>query len=264
MTSAEQYTPRNYSELDYVAAAKRTADAILRSNPLTNAVVSRGLMRWIGNHVDANGNKVNFLWIGDFVPADTTMGGISQRGVAMWRDDSTSVEVNQGRLAFALYDHAPGDGGLGLRQTIHVRSLDGKDLLNEARNGGQSFPRMPIPMGATGLPANWITTQNAAFHTLSEGQCSVVGKHVMARYWTGCTADATGEFQVVVEWAGGGTASGPVHAVAASTTPVFEDYIDVSAARGQTITVKIQGHRTSGAGTCYTAPIAFANFTNAP
>lgn len=261
MTSFEQYTPRNISALDALAAAKRTADQILRSNPLTNAVISHGLMKWIGNHVDVNGDKINFLWIGDFFPADTTMGGIPQKGIVMWRDDSTGSAVNDGRLAFALYDHDPGGGGLGLRQTIHMDSLDGKAILSESRLGGQQFPHLNIPMGFSGTDTGkWATADSASFFTLLEGFGHCVGTQLYARFWSQTQSTAAGEFRVTVTWSGG-TITGTVFSQAVNTVTFREDTLDVSAARGEMLQVKVEGRRASGTGTVAAAPISFRNFT---
>lgn len=261
MTSPEQYTPRDYSELDYIAAAKRVADAILRTNPLTNAVVSRGLMRWVGNHVDIDGDKINFLWIGDFLPADTTMGGIPQKGIVMWRDDSTGVGVNAGRQAFALYDHDPGGGGLGLRQTIHWDSLDGKNLWRESRLGGQEFPHMNIPMGIAGTDTGkWPAVDSTTFFALLEGFTHVVGNTLYARFWTQTQSTAAGEFRVTVGYSGG-TIVGTVFPQAANFTVFREDTINIAAARGEMIQVKVEGRRTSGTGTVGAAPVSFRNFS---
>lgn len=261
MTTPEQYTPRNYSELDYIAAAKRTADAILRTNPLTNAVVSRGLMRWIGNHVDINGDKINFLWIGDFFPADTTMGGIPQKGIVMWRDDSTGTSVNDGRQAFALYDHDPGGGGLGLRQTIHWSSLDGKNLWSEARAGGQDFPHMNVPMCATGSDTGkWAATDSTSFATILEGYSHAVGNSLYARFWSQTQSTAAAEFRVTVTYSGG-TIVGTLFSQAVNTVALREDTIDVAAARGEMLQIKVEGRRSSGTGSVGAAPISFRNFS---
>lgn len=261
MTSFEQYTPREISALDALAAAKRIADQIIRNNPLTNAVVSRGLMQWRGNHVDIDGDKVNFLWIGDFFPADPTMGGIPQKGIVMWRDDSTASSVDAGRIAFALYDHDPGGGGLGLRQTIHLDSLDGKHLLSESRKGGQEFPHMNVPMGATGSDTGkWASTDSTSFATVLEGFTHAVGNQLYARFWTQTQSTAAGEFRVTVTWSGG-TITGTLFTQAVNTVTFREDTLDVTAARGEMLQVKVEARRSSGTGSVAAAPISFRNFT---
>ena len=250
MTSAEQYTPREYSALDVVASAKRTADAILRSNPLTNAVISQGLMRWEGNHTDVNGDKVNFLWIGEFQPNDPTMGGIPQRGIVIWRDDSTASAVNDGVIAFALYDHNPGGDGLGLRQTIHVRSVDNDTLVQEARNGGLQFPHSTIPMyeGPDTNRARWPSVTSTSFVTALEGYVSCIGNHVYARYWVSTPAATTAEYRVTASWSGG-SVTGATQVQGASIIALAEDTIDVTGARGQAdLQVKVQLRVASGPG----------------
>lgn len=266
MTSPEQYTPRSFSYLDWVAAAKRTADDIMAANPLTNAVISRGLMQWRGNHTDVNGDKVNFVWIGEFRPEDTTMGGIPQRGSVFWRDDSTAASVEKGTIAWALYDHNPGGDGLGLRQTIHSYSVDNNQLINESRSGGLRFPRMPVPMGPGGGASrtSWHQTTSTSMQTLSEGGCSGIGRHVYARYWSHNEGGVAGEFQVTVEWPGG-SASGPVHSQGGGSASVSlrEDTISVPGSRGTDLMqVKIEGRVVSGASFVAVAPLAVQNFTD--
>lgn len=266
MSSPQQYTPRPPSALDVLQAAKRTADAILRSNPLTNAVVSQGLMRWIGNHTDVNGDKINLLWIGDFLPPDPTMGGEPQRGVVLWRDDSAGAAYNDGVLAFALYDHDPGGGGLGLRQTLHLRSIDNNQLLSEARNGGLQFPHATIPMyeGAVTDRNKWPSITDTSFVTMMEGMVSSIGNHVYARYWTHTPAGTSGEFRVTASWSGGSIVGSTV-AQGPAGLGLQEATLNVTGSRGQAdLQVKIEGRVTGGAGAIAVAPVSFRNFTDAP
>lgn len=258
MTSAEQYTPRNLSALDAIAAAKRTADAILRANPLTNAVVSRGLMRWTGNHVKTIGpDKIDFLWIGDFLPADSSLGGIPQKGISMWRDDSTG-----GAIAFALYDHNPGGDGLGLRQTLHMDGGDGKRLYTEARHHGLQWPQTDIYMGSTPQDiTQWAKHGGGSFATLAEGRVSVVGNHVVARYWAASTDGAAGEWRVRIETPSGDII-GPVNTLGVNTNTAFEDQITVSSQRGDTRIIRLEARYTNGVGFVRAMPVSFRCYTN--
>lgn len=261
MSSPEQYTPRSYSELDWIAAAKRTADAILRSNPLTNAVIGHGLMRWTGNHTDVNGDKVDYLWIGDFQPNDPTLGGIPQKGIVMRRDDSTASGVNDGRAAFLIYDHDPGGGGLGLRQTLHLWSLDGIQLFEESRQGGQSWPEFPIPMGPWGQDINlWPYTTGATFYTLWEGWANIVGRDLIAEYAGQGSAGCASEYKVLI-WPNGGPAvEGPLHSYGPTGGAVIKDTIDVSSLRGQTRLVQLVGRVTNGVGRATATATSFRSY----
>lgn len=260
MTSPQQYTPRDLSALDILQSSKRTADAILRNNPLTNARISHGLMVWVGNHVKTgSSDKVEFFWVGDFLPADTTMGGIPQKGVVMFRDDATG-----GQYAWALYDHDPGGGGLGLRQTIHLRSGDGKRMHTEARHGGMQWPQSDIYMGATGLILEWPSTDQGTFQTLSEGRVSVIGNHVVARYWAATSGGATGEWRVRVEGPSGDII-GPLRTLGVNANTAFEDQLDVSIGRGDTFPIRLEARVTNGTGPtgrARCAPISFRCYTN--
>lgn len=261
MTSAEQYTPREYSALDTVAAAKRTADQILRNNPLTNAVISHGLMRWTGNHVDINADKVDYVWIGDFLPADTSLGGIPQKGIVFRRDDSTAAGINDGFYSFAMYDHDPGGGGLGLRQTIHWRSLDGGNLWGESREGGQSWPEFPIPMGPYGTnTALWPGTGSGTFQVLWQGWGNIVGRDLVAEYSGQSETGAACEFQVKVFPNGGPSIDGPVRVVGVGATGHFKDTIDVTSVRGETRFIQLFGRVTNGVGRAAVTVTSFRSY----
>lgn len=260
MSSPEQYTPRNFSELDWIAAAKRTADAIVRSNPLTNAVITSGLTQWRGNHVDINGDKVEFLWIGDFLPPDTTLGGIPQKGIVFRRDDSTAAGVNDGMTAFALYDHDPGGGGLGLRQTIHWGSLDGDQLWSESRVGGQSWPEFPIPMGPWGTSTSlWPGTTSGSFDVLWQGWGNIVGRDLVAEYSGQGEAGAACEFQVKVFPNGGPSIDGPIHTLVAAGAN-YKDTIDVTAVRGETRFIQLLGRVTNATGRASASVTSFRSY----
>lgn len=253
LTSVEQYTPRDYSALDVVAAAKRTADAILRANPLTNAVISRGLMRWTGNHVTGSGAKIDHLWIGEFFPPDPTMGGVPQKGFSLVRDDSTG-----GTSAFALYDHDPGGGGLGLRQTIHLESLDDQRLMSESRLGGQQWPEHPITMGPWGNDIGlWPGQATGSFDVLWHGWGNIVGRNLTAEYHCAGTGGAATEFKVRIYPNGGPVVEGPPHAFGVGAQGTVTDTIDVSSMRGETRFIELLGRVTNAVGTARASVTSF-------
>lgn len=261
MSSPEQYTPRDFSALDVVQAAKRTADAILRANPLVNAVVSHGLMVWKGNHVDNVGDKTDYLWIGDFFPADPTMGGIPQKGFVIRRDDSTSSGVQEGTVVFAMYDHDPGGGGLGLRQTIHWESLDQRNLWSESRQGGQAWPEFPIPMGPWGdNVGRWPSTSSGSLTVMWDGWANIVGRDLVAEYAIQGASGAAGEYLVRVFPNGGSPIDGPLRTHGAGGGAVFKDTIDVSSVRGETRRVQLLGRVTNATGNTTASVISFRSY----
>lgn len=261
MTSAQQYTPRDFTALDILGAAKRTADAILRTNPLTNAIISHGLMKWIGNHTKtASSDKIEFLWIGDFFPPDSTMGGIPQKGVVMFRDDSSG-----GQYSWALYDHDPGGDSLGLRQTIHLQSGDGRRMYTEARHGGLLWPQSDIYMGVTSNDiTQWASCSvgAASFQTVAEGRVSVVGNHVVARYWAATTDGAAGEWRIRIETPSGDIL-GPTRSLGVNANTAFEDQLDVTLQRGDTRVIRLEARTTNSTGKARAQPISFRCYTNA-
>jgi hypothetical protein len=136
--SVARYTPRQADLVDAVAAAKRIADQQMRSNPVEDAVVVRGLTRFQGNYGG------DFAWFGEFLPYDQNLvdefgDKMPQRGISFVRDDP------QGNSAFAMYDWNP-QPGVPLRQRVVMHDADGKVMWQEGVNGGRAFPDTPIVM----------------------------------------------------------------------------------------------------------------------
>lgn len=250
MTTPDYYTPRSPSGLDVVAYARRVVDALHRNNPLTDAVVDQGLIKWLGNYTNSGDpNKINFLWIGEFFPADTNLGGIPQRGFSLVRDDARG-----GISAIAMFDSTPSAGG-GLRQQLFFTSGDGARLAAESRNGGWAWPAELIPLGPLGNDTlKWPGTQSGSFDTLWEGRVNVIGRHVAYRIFAANDNGATGEFRVRVEGPGGDLVS-TTHTVAVNVQEVLDSSFSVAAARGNTCTIRLEARRTNAAGTCRMTPI---------
>lgn len=252
--SPEQYAPRVPTLIDTTAYTNRLVDQILRTNPLTNASVSSGLIRWLGNYISGPGpDYINFLWIGEFLPADTNLAGSPpQRGFSLVRDDSRG-----GVSAIALYDANPA-GSPGLKQTLFFTSGDGKRLMEESREGGQRWPEAPVAMGAIGSDAGaWpgVNTVSPAYGTIWEGRFSVIGNRLHYRFFVGTDAATSGTFRMRVEMPGGDVV-GPTHTQGVFGTSVADDSIDVSAARGLTVRAYWEGARTAGAGFVRATPLA--------
>lgn len=238
------YAPRDQSAVDVMQATRRAVDEMARSNPLQSAVVSSGLVKWIGNYTNStNPDKVNFLWIGEFLPGDPAMGGRPQRGFSLVRDDS-----RQGVSALAMYDPTPNAGGSGLRQILIMTSGDGKRLYEESRDGGQRFPEDNLWMGLIGDSASlWPGTTNPGFSTLWEGRVSIVGNRLKYRVFTYNDVGIASEARMRVEL-GGGDAVGPTHSLGAGAQTVFDSEVDVSAGRGTTVTFRWEARCTAGSG----------------
>lgn len=122
----QQYTPRRADLVDALADVRRVSDATVRANPLRNAVVDDGLMRWRGKYGD------DFLWVGEILPADPT-DGEPQRAFVLNRDDPI------GAPAFSMYDFAPQPGG-PLRQRVVQEDADGRTMFREGTDGGVAWP----------------------------------------------------------------------------------------------------------------------------
>lgn len=234
------YAPRDQSVVEVVHYVRRAIDEMTRSNPLQSAVVSSGLIRWIGNYTNLSSpDKVNFLWIGEFFPGDPTMGGRAQRGFSLVRDDS-----RQGVSALAMYDPSPNAGGSGLRQVLIMTSGDGERLFEESRDGGQRFPEETMWMGPIGDSAQlWPGTNLTTFATIWEGRASLVGNKIAYRVFCYNEAGVASEHRMRVSLSGGDVV-GPTHALATGTQDVFESTVDVAAGRGTTVTFRWESRLT--------------------
>lgn len=251
MTTPDYYSPRSPSSVDALVYARRVVDSILRNNPLTDAVVDRGLIKWLGNYVSGGGpDKINFLWIGEFLPADPNLGGIPQRGFSLVRDDSRG-----GVSAISLFDGNPAGVG-GLRQTLVFTSGDGQTLARESRNGGWYWPESLIPMAPMGNNTiEWPGTQSGTFQTLWEGRVAVVGRDLSYRIFAANDGGAAGEFRVRVE-AIGGDIVGTTHVLGVGLQDVFDSSFSIAGARGTTVPVRIEARRTNAAGSCRATPLS--------
>jgi hypothetical protein len=248
VTSPDFYTPRPPSATDTLAYTRRVVESILRNNPLTDAVVSRGLIKWIGNYVGGDGSPVNFLWIGEFLPADPNLGGVPQRGFSLVRDDSRG-----GVSAFVMVDPDPGAGG-GLRQIIVMTSGDGKELYRESRMGGLFFPSDNIVLSVYGDEfAKWPSVSTSSFNSFGYARANVIGNTIKYRIAVGTasTAVSSGEVRLNVN-SDGVDLYGPTHVFnGAVGQDIFEGEVDVTQFRSNNVEVVLQGRRTSGTGKIY-------------
>ena len=237
------YAPRDQSAVEIIQYARRAIDEMARSNPLQNAVVSLGLIRWIGNYTNlTNPDKVNFLWIGEFLPADPTMGK-PQRGFSLVRDDS-----RQGASAIAMYDPSPNLGGTGLRQVVIITSGDRKRLFEESRDGGQRYPEENVWMGMLGDSAQiWPGTTAGTFSTLWEGRVNVVGNKLRYRMFGYNDPGVSSEYRMRVSL-DSGDVNGPTHVAGAGVQGVLDSEVDVTAGRGTTVALRWEARATGGAG----------------
>lgn len=146
-------TPRSPTIVDQVAEAQRVAESIARANPLYNARIDGGLMVWRGNYAGSGGVADSLLWVGEFSPRDGSK-GVSQRGFALTRDDP------EHGWAFYMFD-PEGESRSAtdpLRQRIFMRDADNRQILNEARGGGVSFPVGQIPLYSSNLIFQTVRT----------------------------------------------------------------------------------------------------------
>jgi hypothetical protein len=247
MTAPTQfYAPRDPDFIDTIGYTQRVVDQILRNNPLTDAVVSEGLIKWIGNYTNAgNPDKINFVWIGEFFPADTNLpGSPPQRGISMVRDDSRG-----GISAFAIYDDNPGGGG-GLKQTIHMTSGDNDALAMEHRDGGWRWPEENIYMGPFGSNVlDWIGTTGTTYPNgmLYEGWANILGNRIEYRVVGATTNGATADFRMRLAGVGGDVV-GPTHSLGVNSSAFFINGFDVSASRGTNRQLVLEAQRTNGVG----------------
>ena len=236
------YAPHPPAAEEVIAYVRRAIDQLMRSNPLQNAVVSTGLIRWIGNYTNSgNPDKVNFLWVGEFLPADPDMGGRPQRGFSLVRDDSRG-----GVSALAMWDPTPDIGNSGLRQVLIMTSGDGQRLMEESRNGGQRWPESNVPMAPLGTDLGaWPGTTEAAFSTVWEGRINIVGNQVAYRVFCVNETGVSSEHRIRVEIPGA-EAVGATHTLGVGAQTVFDSTVNVAAGRGQTCAIRWEARRTAG------------------
>jgi len=249
-----QSTPYPPSMVDNVQYAQKLVDSILRNNPLVNAVVPGGLMKWYGNYQNPDSTPVNFLWVGEFLPADPNMGGAPQKGFSLVRDDGTHSS------ALAMYDRSP---GTPLVQTIGISSYDGQPMLDESRNqGGIRFPYQQIPTGRVdGQFTNYPKTSNTSVTALVEGRFSGTGKTMHYRIWGNSDSGTTGQVRINCT-DGATTVTSPWGSIPSAGNVIFDNTFDVSAFRGHTdVTVTMEGQRLSGTGFIYCSLIALSNYS---
>lgn len=252
----DSYAPKSPSLVDNIGYTQRVTESILRNNPLTDATVSRGLIRWIGNYISGGGpDKINYLWIGEFFPADPNLGGVAQRGFSLVRDDSRG-----GVSAIAMFDPDP-TASPGLKQILFITSGDNKRIFSEHRDGGQQWPQFPVTVNPTGgNVALWPTTTAGTYSTLAEGKANILGNQLHYRVWAATDTGATGDFQVRVVTSGGDLVSA-THSLLANTNNVFDGFVNVASARGQTCQVFYEGKRSNAVGNVRGTPIAFTCYT---
>jgi hypothetical protein len=236
-----QFTPYPPSMIDNIGYAQQLADAIMRNNPLINAVVPSGLMKWYGNYQNPDGSPVNFLWIGEFLPSDPNMGGKPQKGFSLVRDDSTHSS------AMALYDKSP---GTPLKQTLTISSWDGQPLLDEARGaGGQSFPRMWFPMGGVSFNLPAWPQLNSGTRDLCWGQFSAIGHLIDVQPWAITDAGVSATYTVRADDGAGHVVTGPPHLLTGSGNSTWLDTLDISSMRGaKIVTAYLNVNITAGGG----------------
>jgi hypothetical protein len=236
-----QSTPYPLSAMDNILYAQGLADQIMRNNPLVNAVVSRGLMKWYGNYQNPDGSPVNFLWIGEFLPSDPNLGNRPQKGFSLVRDDSTHSS------AINLYDKSP---GTPLKQTLTLGSADGQPMMDESRNqGGWSFPRVFFPVNGASynLPA-WPQI-NSGSRDIAWGQVSGTGHLIDVQAWAITDAGVSATYTLRADDGAGHVVSGPPHSFTGGVNNAWLDTLDISSMRGQKqITLYLNCNITAGGG----------------
>lgn len=259
MTLPGFYIPQDADLVDIVRYIQGVVEKSLRNNPLTNAAITRGLMKWFGNYDNSTPGtgKINFLWIGEFNPADTNLpGNPPQRGFSLVRDDSRG-----GISAINLYDPTPAGPG-GLRQRLAFTSGDNQRMFEESRDGGVRWPQENVWMGPWGSnTADWVMTDSASYDTLWEGRVNIIGNEIHYRFGCATTAGATANYRMRIEGTPVGDIIGTVHSLGATSSAVADSTINVAAARGGTYTIRWEAQRTNGVGQARATCVSVRCFT---
>lgn len=236
-----QTTPYPPSAMDNILYAQTLADSIMRNNPLVNAIVPKGLMKWYGNYQNPDGSPVNFLWIGEFLPADPNLGNRPQKGFSLVRDDSTHSS------AISLYDKSP---GTPLKQTLTLFSYDNAALLDESRNqGGWSFPRINFALQPASLNLPAWPLINSGSRDIMWGQVSAVGHNISAQLWGITDAGVSATYTLRADDGAGHVVTGPPHALPGGSNTAWVDTLDITSMRGaKVVTVYFNCNITAGGG----------------
>jgi hypothetical protein len=250
-----QFTPYPPSMVDNIAYAQQLVDQIMRNNPLINAVIPSGLMKWYGNYQNPDGSPVNFLWIGEFLPGDPNMGNKPQKGFSLVRDDGSHSS------AISMLD---GNPATPLRQTLTLSSWDLQPLLRESRtSGGVNFPRQQIPMNKTdGFTANWPKTNTTSVFAICEGRLSGTGNTLHYKLWAASDSGVTGQVRVRVT-DGSTTVVSPWGAVPSSGNVIFDSTMDITLLRGHLdANIFVEAQVLSGSGFVYCTPAAMSVYSD--
>jgi hypothetical protein len=193
-TIAPKYAPRETNLVDAVAAAKRIADQIMRSNPLKDATIDGGLTRWTGNYGGS------LVWIGEILPADQNQfdqyGHVKpQRGFVLQRDDPGQ------NFAITMYDFDP-HAGVALNQRLQFFDVNGRRTWADAYNGGRAFPDAPVVLYQREVldPSGFGGTSDTILYS-GEGNC--IGTRLsMAGAWA--APGGTPTYSMFLRVSGGG------------------------------------------------------------
>jgi len=250
-----QFTPYPPSMADNIAYAQDLVDKIMRNNPLVNAVIPNGLMKWYGNYQNPDSSQVNFLWIGEFLPADPNMGNKPQKGFSLVRDDSTRSS------AISLYD---GNPGTPLKQTLSISSHDGQGMLLESHDqGGQAFPYQQIPTGRVdGLKSQYPQINSTSISPILEGRFSATGAQLHYRFWALTDSGVTGQVRIKVV-NGATIITTPWTSIPSAGNVITDAFLDITSIRGvRDASVYVEGQVLSGVGNVYCSLIALSNFSS--
>lgn len=254
----EFYAPRQPSLVEAVATNKRVTDALLRNNPLVNAAVNSGLIRWMGNYnTTGTSDKINFLWIGEFFPEDPNL-GVAQRGFSLVRDDPRG-----GRSAIAMLDPAPVPGQ-PLTQVLRLTDGNGRALLTEARGGGAHYPAATPAWAPDGQAyAAWPGTNLAAESSVMTGVVSIVGRRLVGSI--AGTTDSGTSGEVWLRVFGATTRDSPRLTLGPGGLNALSIDLDVSAEVGlPAVELAVMARRTGGSGFVRGVPKRLACHTPDP
>jgi hypothetical protein len=246
----QQYTPRQEDLVDAVAESRRIIDAQIRSNPLRNAVIDDGLMRWRGNYTV--GTSGSFLWIGEVTPRDNVLNK-NQRGFILSRDDPKGARVLYMYDPFASTSNPSTQP---LRQLFSMNDADDNKMFHEALGGGALFPWSQIALypvrtkftTIAGFTGPFLEAQNqtttGSVSLLHRGTGSMTGTriHVHGLLATNVNTCCIG-VHMVCNWSNGATYTSARQDLCGNAAVSFEFDIDFKSLNvvGQKVEVLIYG-----------------------
>lgn len=218
---------------------ERVLARYIRSGALRNSSLTGGSLTLRGGvfRMVNVADTFNQFYLGPVTPAQPD--GTLQPGWILRRAD--------GSLALSVYDAFPADGPDGVQQAVNWWDRSGQIVVADDTDSGQGLARPFLGgnFGRARYADMGVQTTSGSFETLWIARLTKQQPKLMVTYRaTMDTAGTTGETRVLVD----GVPLGPAESQEFVIGTYFVGPAAVAGAHMSTITVEIQGRRTSASG----------------